>query len=406
MNTFTRIKDIDHKDSHQSFTQQRPIRILHVVGGMVRGGIETWLMHILRHIDRDRFQMDFLVHTTEPCAYDEEIRSLGSQIISCPLQRKYPWVYAANIKRILREFGPYDIVHSHLHHFSGYVLYLAKQAGVPVRIAHSHNDTSAQEKGLYRRWYRSFMKSLIAHNATLGCGCSYQATADLFGTQWQDDSRWQVFYFGIDLKPFENTVDRVAIRAEFGIPADAFVIGHVGRFHPQKNHRFLIEIAAEIAKREPQMRLLLLGEGYLQLEIYQKVVQMGLGDRVIFAGTRSDIPRLMMGAMDVFLLPSLHEGLPIVSIEAQAAGLPLILSDVITDELQKIKPLVQKISLSQPARVWADAVLAVRNSQSRITQTDSLAILKNSDFNISSSVQALVKTYVDECHKNCQAKYI
>ncbi|PSB08400.1 glycosyltransferase [filamentous cyanobacterium Phorm 46] len=378
-------------------TQQNLRRILHVVGGMNRGGIETWLMHVLRHIDRDRFQMDFLVHTTEPCPYDDEARSLGSKIIPC-LDRSKPWLYARNFKRILREYGPYDIVHSHVHHFSGYVIWLAKQAGVAVRIAHSHNDTSSAESkaGLYRRLYLTLMEWWIARYATLGFGCSCKAAADLFQSFWEKDRRWQILYYGIDLTPFREPVDAIAIRAELGIPPDAFVIGHVGRFAAQKNHLFLLEIAAEVAKREPKMRMLLLGEGSLRPEIEQKVSELELGDHIIFAGNRSDVPRLMLGAMDAFILPSLHEGLPVVGIEAQAADLPFILSDMITYEVDIVKPLVQRISLLQPASVWADAVLSSRNAASNIVQADSLAILENSPFNITFSVHKITKIYTDE----------
>ncbi|MBD2165283.1 glycosyltransferase [Calothrix membranacea FACHB-236] len=362
---------------------------------MVRGGIETWLMHILRHIDRDRLQMDFLVHATNPCAYDEEIRRLGSRIIPCPLQRWRPWEYAANFRQILSEYGPYDIVHSHVHHFSGYTLRLARFAGVPIRIAHSHNDTSSQEAkaGLYRRWYCSVMKSWIAENATLGLGCSHKAVADLFGSQWQADRRWQLLYYGIDLEPFQNLVDPVAVRAELNIPADAFVIGHVGRFHPQKNHQLLIDITAQIAQREPRMYLLLLGEGYLQPEILDRVLQMGLGDRVIFAGSRSDIPRLMLGAMDVFLLPSLHEGLPLVLLEAQAAGLPCIISDEITTEVDIVKPLIQRLSISQSASQWAEVLWHQRNTVLSITRRYALELITQSPFSIETSVQNLQKMY-------------
>ncbi|PMB51365.1 glycosyltransferase [Fischerella thermalis CCMEE 5201] len=389
-----------------TFKQQLPIRVLHVLGGMNRGGVETWLMHILRHIDRDRIQMDFLVHTNQPCAYDDEIRSLSSKVIPC-LDPSNPWLYARNFKRVMREYGSYDVVHSHVHHYSGYVLRLAQKAGIPVRIAHCHNDCSPLEAnaGFHRRLYLNLMKGLITRHATLGLGCSQAATIDLFGSDWKNDPRWQLLYCGIDILPFREPIDALKkIRAELGIPANAFVIGHVGRFHEQKNHRFLLEIFAEVAKREPQAYLLLLGQGSLRPNIEQQALRIGLSDQVIFAGTRSDIPRLMMGVMDVFLLPSLYEGLPIVSIEAQAAGLPLILSDVITDELQKIKPLVQKISLSQPVSVWADAVLAARNSRAKITQADSLAVLEHCEFNIAYSVKALTKTYIDECHKDSKTK--
>lgn len=373
---------------------QHSIRILHVVGGMNRGGIETWLMHILRHIDRDRFRMEFLVHTTQPCAYDKEIRALGGKIIPC-LDPSQPRLYARNFKRILREYGPYDIIHSHVHHFSGYVLRLAQQAGVPVRIAHSHNDTSSiqAKAGLYRRLYFVLTKWWIARYATLGLGASRKAVADLFGPVGETDPRWRVLYCGIDLTPFRDFINPVSVRTELGIPADAFVIGHVGRFCEQKNHVFLVDIAAEVAKREPRMRLLLVGDSSLRPDIEQKVAQLGLTDRVIFAGGRSDVPRLMLGAMDVFLLPSLYEGLGLVLLEAQAARLPCIFSDVVPEEADVVKPLVQRLSLSQPASAWAEAVLAAPGAASTITQAEALAGVEKRSFNIETSVKALTQLY-------------
>jgi len=372
----------------------KSIRILHVVGGMARGGVETWLMHILRHIDRDRFQMDFVVHTEKPCPYDDEARVLGSKIIPC-LSPSKPWLYGRNFKRILREYGPYDIVHSHVHHFSGYVLYLAKQAGVPVRIAHSHNDTSAidAKAGLHRQLYLSLTKWSISWCSTVGLGCSCNAVADLFGAAWKTDTRWQVLYYGVDLKPFYDRVDSIGVRAELGIPADAFVIGHIGRFETQKNHLFLLEIAAEVAKQELKMHLLLIGDGSLRSDIEQKVVQMGLSDRVTFAGNRSDVPRLMLKAVDLFLFPSLHEGLGLVLIEAQAAGLPCIFSDVVPEEADLVRPLLQRISLSKSASIWAEAVRSARSDASAISQRDALAVVENTPFNIAASVKKLTEVY-------------
>ena len=385
----------DIKEQNQTSTKQRPIRILHVVGGMNRGGIETWLMHVLRNIDRDRFHMDFLVHTEKPCPYDDEARTLGSKIIPC-LDPSKPWLYARNFKRILSEYGPYDIVHSHVHHFSGYVLYLAKQAGIPVRIAHSHNDTSSAEAnaGWLRRSYLTLTEWSIAKFATIGLGCSRNAAASLFGSSYQTDPRWQLLYYGIDLTPFRESVDAVAVRTELDIPVDAFVVGHVGRFDRQKNHEFLLEIAAEIAKREPKMRLLLIGDGSLKLDIEQKAIEMGLGDYVIFAGLRSDIPRLMLGAIDTFVLPSLYEGLGLVLIEAQAADLPCVFSDVVPEEADVIKPLVQRNSLSKSPLVWAETILAARrDTTSDLSQTDALDIVEKSPFNITFGLKKLVEVY-------------
>jgi len=384
----------DIKEQNQISTKQPPIRILHVVGGMNRGGVETWLMHVLRHIDRDRFQMDFLVHTEKPCPYDDEASALGSKIIPC-LSPSKPWLYGRNFKRILREYGPYDIVHSHVHHFSGYVLYLAKQAGVPVRIAHSHNDTSAidAKARLHRRLYLTLTKWLIDRYATLGLAASYKVATVLFNRAWKTDSRWQILYCGVDLTPFRELVDSVAIRAEFGIPADAFVVGHVGRFEEQKNHQFLIDIVAEIALREPKMHLLLIGDGSLRSEIQQKVISHGLANHVTFAGLRPDVPRLMLGAMDLFLLPSSHEALGLVLIEAQAAGLPCVFSDVVPEEANAIKPLVRQVSLSKSASDWAEAVISARSRVLAIAQADTLPVLEHSPFNIVVSVKKLAEVY-------------
>ena len=377
---------------------RRSIRILHVLYTMSVGGIQTWLMHILRHIDRDRFRMDFLVHHINPCSYTDEIRALGSQIIQCPHPRQHllqPWVYDRRFKQILHKYGPYDIVHSHTADFNGYVLRLAQQASISVRIAHSHDDTSScQAKArFYRRLYLILMKWWIAQHATIGLGVSRKAVAYLFGSSWKTDPRWQILPCGTDLAGFREPIDCAAVRAEFGIPADAFTIGHVGRLVEQKNPLFLLEIAAEVLKREPRMHLLLVGDGSLRSRLEAKVRQEGLSDRVIFAGVRSDVPRLMRGAMDVFLFPSLHEGLGLALIEAQAAGLPCVLSDIVPEEADVVKPLVQRISLSQSASAWAEAVVAARGKASAITPADALAVVENSPFNIEMSVKKLVEVY-------------
>ena len=382
-----------------------PIRILYIVGGMDRGGIETWLMYVLRNIDRNLFQIDFMVHTLESCEYDDEIRTLGCRIIASPyppphLNRNL-WSYPANFKQILQEYGPYDIVHSHSGVVNGNILRIAKQAGVPVRIAHAHDDGSKTKQPWQRDIYWALLKFWIDRYATVGLACSCEAAADLFGSDWKSDRRWQILYCGLDLTVFQEKVDSTQVRAELGIPKDAFVIGHVGRFELQKNHRLLIEIAAKVAQQEPKMCLLLIGKGSLRPEIEHRVAELGLTDKVIFAGVRSDVPRLMLGAMDVFLLPSLHEGLPLVLIEAQAAGLPCVFSDVTSDEVEVVKPLMKRLSLSLSASKWAEVVLAQKKYNSKIEQSEALSILqKDSPFDIKISAKSLADVYRTECRQS------
>ena len=362
---------------------------------MNRGGVETWLMHVLRHIDRERFHMDFLVHTEKPGAYDEEIRSLGAEIIPCPNPSSRPWTYARNFKRILREQGPYNVVHSHVHNFSGYVLRLARQEGIPIRISHSHTVTSRSDEkaGAARRIYLSAMKRWIDKHSTLGLAASRKAASALFGPGWQTDPRWRVLYYGVDPEPFQATVDPVAVRAELGIPKDAFVVGHVGSFREPKNHTFLVRVAAEVAKREPNMRLLLIGDGPLYPTIEQQVTDLGIADKVVFAGLRADIPRLMLGAMDVFVFPSVYEGLGLVGVEAQVAGLPVILSDTIPEDIEVIHSLIRRLSLSQPVSRWAEAIMEAHGATNKANRPDTLGLLEQSRFNIWRTVKELEGCY-------------
>ena len=375
----------------------RKLRILHVVGGMSTGGIETWLINVLRSIDRSRFHIDFLVHTDQQCFYDEEIRALGGRVIPCLNLRSNPWQYSRNFSKILQQEGPYDIVHAHVHHFSGLVLKLAYHAGVPIRISHSHLSTSGVRLKIARKLYLVLMNRWIRLYSTVGLAASCQAAADLFGCNWQQDPRYQILFCGIDITPFKENLDRFTIRAELGIEPETLVIGHVGRLEAQKNHQFLIEIAVKVAQQQPNMCLLLVGEGSLRFQLEEQVRELGLGDRTIFTGARSDIPRLMLGAMDVFVMPSLYEGLGLALVEAQAARLPCIVSDVIPSEADLVGDLICRLSLSTSPATWAKMILEMKHKS--LSQSTVLSIVENSPFNLTVSNQNLIKIYQsnDDC---------
>jgi glycosyltransferase involved in cell wall biosynthesis len=371
---------------------RKPIRALHVLGGMNPGGVETWLLNVLRHRPLGSFDIDILAHTSGPCAYDNEVRALGAEILTCGQPRR-PWTYAGRLHALLRE-RRYDVVHSHVHHFSGFVLRIASAAGVPIRVAHSHLDTTtvdAASAGL-RRGYLRLMTRWIRQYATSCVASSREAAVALFGSAWVSDPRCQILYCGIDLTPFK--IDAAAAPPSVAnIEKRGPIIGHVGRFDEQKNHQFLIRVAAEVIRREPTSTVLLVGDGPLRSAVERQVQQVGIAEHVRFVGLRSDVPQILRRDVDVFVLPSLYEGLPLVGIEAQAAGVPSVISDAITTELDIVPGLIHRRALSESASVWAETILATYR-QRRVEQaSQALAAVERSAFNIDASISHLGRIY-------------
>jgi glycosyltransferase involved in cell wall biosynthesis len=367
---------------------ERQIRVLHTLGSLDPGGVETWLLNVLRRIDRDRFQFDFCTFGPQGGMHAAEAEKLGSKILRCP-KGSNPWKFRNCFRQILRE-GRYDVVHSHVHFFSGVILRWANAEGVPVRIAHSHTSQDDKASTFARRFYRWLMKSWIERYATHGLAASQLAAAQLFGEDWQRDRRFQVVHCGIDLHPFGEPVAREEVRAELGIPLNATVVGHVGRFVPAKNHRFLLEIADEISKRRPDTHFLLVGDGPLRPDIEARAGAMGFNGNMHFAGSRTDVPRLMCGGMDVFVFPSVWEGLPMTLIEAQAAGLPCIVSDKITEEASVLPDRCVRLPLSKQSGEWAAKALAMATSN---LGTASLRAIAESDFCVQRSTSLLSAVY-------------
>jgi glycosyltransferase involved in cell wall biosynthesis len=359
---------------------------------MNRGGVETWLMHVLRRLDPRLLQMDFLVHTDWASHYDAELTARGSRLIPCTVSWRSP-AYALKVRSLLREFGPFDAIHSHVHYFSGFLLCLARGLNVRVRVAHSHSDTSRQDASAswLRRRYLQCARAGIDRHATHWLAASLSAGRALFGPNWGVDPRSKVLHCGIDLRPFRTLPGRNEARSRLGIGADEVVVGHVGRLDAPKNHSFLVEVAAEAARRLSRLRVLLVGEGPGRSSIEERVRALGLASRTMFLGSRTDIPRLLP-AMDVFVFPSLWEGLPLTIIEAQAAGLPCLISDCISAETDVAPGLVHRLPLDAGARGWAEALGALTSAQ-HCTQAEALTSVENSDFDIGRSLEGLYALY-------------
>ena len=316
---------------------------------MQAGGLESFIMNIYRHIDRSRVQFDFLVHYQRKCFFDDEIESLGGKIHRLSVREDNDFIkYGKELNSLFREHPEYRVVHGHMASFALFYLYAARKNGVPVRIVHSHNtDTEKTPKGYCKRQLLRFAK----RDSNVRFACSDDAGKFLFGR-----TGYTVVPNAIDTEKFGfNPETRGQMRRQLGLE-DRFVVGHIGRFSAQKNHVFLLDIFSEIVKQNPASVLLLVGKGETEDSIHEKAEAMGLRDTVRFLGVRSDVERLYQ-AMDVFVLPSLFEGLPVVGVEAQANGLPCVFSDTITKEA-KVTGLVTFQSLSRPAKDWADCILS------------------------------------------------
>lgn len=324
-----------------------PFRVLHIVTYMGRGGLETFLMNVYRNIDREKIQFDFLVHREFRADYDDEIEALGGKIYRLPRLNPFSPGYHRALHAFFREHPEYRVVHCHQDCLSGIPLAAAKKAKVPVRIAHSHN--ASQDKNLKYILKRYYMKK-IPGTATQFFACSQAAGEWMFPGQ-----SVTVVNNGIETKRFAfNPEARAEVREELGF-RDELVLGHVGRFSPQKNHEFLIDIFKEVHDRCPEAVLLLVGEGPLEAQIRKKAKDLGLTDAVRFLGLRADVDRLYQ-AMDVFVMPSHYEGLSLCTVEAQTSGLPCFFSGNISQEC-KMADCAEFVSLAESADIWAERIL-------------------------------------------------
>lgn len=358
-----------------------PLRILHIVSYMDRGGLETFLMNCYRHIDREQIQFDFLVHRSFQADYDGEIEALGGRIYRLPrLNPLSPGYYRA-LFHFFRSHGEYKIVHCHLDCMNAIPLFAAKLTGIPVRIAHAHS--SGQDKD-WKYPVKILLKKWIPLCASHLFACSEAAG------KWMFPNRdHTLIYNGVDTRCFRYDPQmRNSMRKHLSVE-NKLVIGHVGRFAPVKNHSFLIDVFSHFHAQHPDSVLLLIGDGQLHGRIQKQVQDLSLSDSVIFAGKQNSVSPYYQ-AMDLFLFPSRYEGFGISVLEAQVSGLPCVISQEISEECTATD-LVTKVPLSASAQDWAAHILSRIGS----SRSDHAQIIRGKGGDIRKTTNWLQQFYFD-----------
>lgn len=367
----------------------RPLRVLHLTGTLDRGGIESWLVNLLGEVRPAEARMDVLVVSPDPRPGDLErlVWGLGGRVVHAPPTRQ-PLAFLTALWQHLRGHGPYDVVHSHIHHFGGLALLAARLAGVPVRVATSHLDTRREDTaaGRGRRLYLRAMAAALEAGVTHRLAVSAEAAAALFGPRWRERGT-RLVTLGVNLDAVRaGQQEAEALRRTLGLPPNEPVIGHVGQFRPQKNHSFLLNMFAAYLRQHGPAQLLLVGDGGERPRIEARVRELELEGRVHLLGSRPDVPRLLW-AMDVFAFPSTHEGLSLALLEAQAAGLRAVVSDGVPLDGRMRLETVEVLGLGAGEAAWADAVARALARGRAVPET--------LDFDVARTSRELLTFYVD-----------
>ncbi|OYX85619.1 MAG: hypothetical protein B7Y83_04170 [Flavobacteriales bacterium 32-34-25] len=368
---------------------QEPIRILQLFTILNRGGAETNVMNYYRKLDRNKFQFDFVVHREEKGAYEDEILSLGGKIFRFqninPLKLEN---YKLQIKQFF-DFHDYQIIHGQCSEL-GYFFYKeASKRNVPVIIAHGHNSKSKVDLKFPFRWF--WKKSMMRYvNTYFSCGD--EASVWLFGKEKAKEAFTMTNAVDSGLFKYNPEFSK-QIKKELKASETRNYI-HVGRFNIQKNHEFLIAVFKELLQKDTNQKLFLVGEGELKSQIQEQVAKLGIEQKVVFLGSRNDVNQLLQG-MDVFLFPSLFEGLPVSLVEAQASGIQCVISDGIPKEAILIPERVTVISLKESAIQWANKIQALNPFDKK----DVSPIIKAKGYDIDSNVQILEEKYLSLLRK-------
>lgn len=347
-------------------------KVLHVVGGMNKGGTETMLMNIYRKIDRNIIQFDFLYFTSEETYYDKEIMELGGKIFRIPkINILHIFDFINNISQIINSNGPYKVIHAHTLFNSGFVVKAAKKSKVDIRISHAHT-TLDNENGMTRKLYVKFMRYLILKYSTNLLACSDLAGKYLFGKNIITSEKYDILP---NLISYESIVhvnkERVHQFKQINkLNNEDFILGNIGTLKEAKNQQFLLKIVQKLKVKDKKVKLLLVGSGPLEEVLKKQCKEYGIQEEVIFMGARDDID-VILNSMDVFVFPSTFEGLGLVLLEAQAAGLPCVVSEAIQPEADLQLGLFSKLNLSDGAESWVNKIIEVYGKK----ETDKQKIL-------------------------------
>lgn len=365
---------------------EKEMKTLQVGLGNNPGGVESFVLNYYRELSSQKIQFDFIC-MYDKIAYEEEIRELGGHVYYVPNVKKDYFGYVREFRRVL-EKGNYDVVHVNMLSAANIVpLRLAQQAGVKKVIAHSH---SVFAPGLVRKLMNLWNRPRIGKYANIKAACGRKAGEWMFGKQAYENQEVLLIQNAISLEKYLFSEEhRKNIRESLGWQRK-LVVGHVGRIEAEKNHKKIVEIFHEMVKKEPEAVLCLVGNGSLKQEIERDAACYGISEKVFFAGVRKDVERLL-SVMDVFLFPSLHEALGFTLIEAQANGLPCVVSEAVPEEAC-IAGNVARLSLELGADVWAKQALKCQRSDSweaALTRDH----LTERHFNIEKEANALMRLY-------------
>ncbi|HDR7894655.1 MULTISPECIES: glycosyltransferase family 1 protein [Bacillus] len=371
----------------------KPIRVLQVAGKMRSGGAEAMIMNIYRNIDDKYVQFDFVSFDEEEGYYDKEIKKLGGRIFYIPSPEKIGVLqFISNLVRLLKKEGPFDIVHAHTLYNIGLVLLAARLAGIKKRIAHSHSTKASVKQNLLHKIYQVIMGKLINLNATEFIACGTEAGEFLYGKS-KFKKRGKVLPNAIDVFPYLNkeNLESENLYREHKIRENTFIMGQVGTLNEIKNHDFTISICKRMKEKGIEFRMLFVGDGELNNVLRKRVDQEGLQNQIIFLGLRADIPNLM-NLFDVLIMPSIFEGLPVTLIEAQAAGTPCVVSNVITIEADLGLGLIKYMDLNVGVDRWIDELQKMRNNKLKNSDEIMLAF-EQKEYDIKSNIENLMRVY-------------